>query len=79
MAGSALFVGLVKNLIWLNIAVQVANAFLLPVILVFLIGLASRAIGGNARLKSRELVIVSACSGIVGLAGVLGALNFFMG
>ena len=77
--GSAVFVGLSQNLIWLNIAVQVANAFLLPLVLVMLIRLASRSLTGEHRLRGREFVIVSVSAGAAAVAGVLGALSFFSG
>ena len=77
--GSALFVGLSRNLIWLNIAVQVANALLLPVVLTLLIGLASRRLLGERRLRGGERVVVIACAGAAALAGLAGIATFFSG
>lgn len=79
VVGSALFVGFVHNLIWLNIAVQVANAVLLPIVLVLLVRLASRPFVGARRLRGREYVLAVGCSGAAAIAGLAGIVSYFAG
>ena len=79
VAGSAVFVLLVQNLIWLNIAVQVANAILLPVILVLLIALARRSLPPERRPAGGEYAAIVLCSGTAAAAGVLGVIGFLRG
>ena len=79
VAGSAVFVALSQNLIWLNIAVQVANAILLPIVLVMLITLARRALPTEHRPAGGEFIAIVACSGTAALAGVLGVIGFLRG
>lgn len=76
---SALFVWVSSNLIWLNIAVQVANALLLPIILVLLVALARRVDIGRHRLMGGELVFVAVCSGAAALAGLVGVATYLAG
>ncbi len=79
VVGSALAVGLTHNLIWLNIAVQVANAMLLPVVLGLLITLATRQVVGERRLRGRELALVVVFAGGAALAGLAGIASFVSG
>ena len=79
VVGSALVVGLAHNLIWLNIAVQVANAVLLPIVLALLITLATRKVVGDHRLRGGALALVVAFAGAAALAGLAGIATFVAG
>ena len=56
MLGSAALVGLSPDLIWLNIAAQALNAFLLPPLVGLLIALATRALAVRAEAASASPV-----------------------
>lgn len=78
IVGSALLVGLVPNLVWLNIATQVANAFMLPAVIGVLIALSIKALPQEHRLRGWYLwllvgVSVAACG-----VGLLGGLSIFL-
>ena len=49
IVGSAAVVGLTPNLVWLNVAAQVLNAFLLPLVIGFLVALALTALPPTLR------------------------------
>lgn len=77
VAGGALLVGLVPDLVALNLGVQVMNALLLPVVLGFLVLLALRALPPARRLRGTYLwtvVIVTAVTCALGVWGGLGGL-----
>jgi Mn2+/Fe2+ NRAMP family transporter len=74
-------VGVAPNLVTLNVGVQVMNAFLLPVVLGFLVALAARALPEHVRLKGWYLwlvVIVASATCLLGVYGGLGAFGDFV-
>ena len=77
VVASALITWQVDSLVWLNIAAQVANAVLLPVLVGTLILLAAKSLPHAERLRGWYLWLVTlscAAIGAVGLAGAVGGL-----
>jgi len=80
VVGGALAVGLVPNLISLNVGVQVMNALLLPVVLGFLVRLAMVTLPESHKLKGWYMWVVFAVCAITCGFGVLGGIGgLFMG
>lgn len=75
VVGAALVIGLAPDLVSLNVGVQVMNAFLLPLVLGFLIALAIKALPEEQRLKGWYLWVVIVVSAATCLLGVFGGLN----
>jgi Mn2+/Fe2+ NRAMP family transporter len=73
--GGALAVGLVPNLISLNVGVQVMNALLLPVVLGFLVRLAMVTLPEAQRLKGWYMWVVFGVCAITCAFGVLGGMG----
>jgi Mn2+/Fe2+ NRAMP family transporter len=63
------------DLVSLNVAVQVMNALMLPVVLGFLIALAVRALPRKHRLQGWYLWVVAAVAGVTCALGVFGGLS----
>lgn len=63
------------NLVSLNVGVQVMNAFLLPLVLGFLIALAIRALPAAHRLRGAYRWVVIGVAAITCLVGVFGGLQ----
>ena len=77
--GSALLVERVPNLVSLNIAAQVVNALLLPLIAGWLIMLAGgTALPAEQRLRGAYRVLLIAGVGIACSIGIAGALSMFL-
>ena len=74
IAGAAV-IGVAPNLVSLNVGVQVMNAFLLPLVLGFLIALAVRALPHEHRLRGPYLWLVLLVSAATCALGVFGGLN----
>ena len=72
---SAILIGIAPNLVSLNVGVQVMNAFLLPLVLGFLIALAIKALPDEHRLKGPYRWLVTATAVATCLLGVFGGLN----
>jgi Mn2+/Fe2+ NRAMP family transporter len=76
--GSGAAVGFASNLVWLNIAAQAFNAFLMPLVIGLLVALAVTALPEPHRLRGWRLgAIVTVCA-IVSAVGILGALQALM-
>lgn len=73
--GAAFLVWAVPNLVWLNIAAQVLNAFLLPLVLGLLLALAASALPAALRPRGWRLGLVVAVCAVVCAAGVLGGIS----
>jgi Mn2+/Fe2+ NRAMP family transporter len=71
----ALVVAVWPNLVALNVAVQVMNAFILPLVLGFLIALAVKALPAANRLRGVYLWVVVAVAAITCTLGVFGGLS----
>ena len=73
VVGSAFAVWAASDLVWLNIAAQVLNAFLMPLVIGFLVALAASALPEPCRVSGWRLRL------IVGICGVVSALGVFGG
>jgi len=71
----AVVVAVWPNLVSLNVAVQVMNAFMLPVVLGFLIALAVKALPRAHRLKGAYLWLVAVVAAATCALGVFGGLS----
>jgi len=78
VVGSATIVWLAPNLISLNVAAQVVNALMLPLVVGLLIALSVTALPPQHRPRGVYLWLVCSIAAVVSVAGVLGAgLSFF--
>ncbi len=75
LIAGALLVAFVPNLVFLNIAVEVMNALLLPLVLGFLIALAVRALPANVRLRGWYLWLTLFLATLTASLGVYGGLS----
>jgi Mn2+/Fe2+ NRAMP family transporter len=72
--GSGALVWFASNLVWLNIAAQVFNAFLMPLVIGLLVALAVKALPEPHRLRGFYLKLIVAVCAIVSAVGVFGGL-----
>jgi NRAMP (natural resistance-associated macrophage protein)-like metal ion transporter len=72
--GAALLVWRVPDLVWLNIAAQVLNAFLLPLVLGLLVSLALRALPSEVRPGFWHLLLLLAVAAGVCAIGLVGGI-----
>ena len=72
--GAAALVWSVPNLVWLNIAAQVLNAFLLPLVIGFLVALATKTLPQPLSLRGRYFRVMIGVSVIVSTLGLFGAI-----
>jgi len=63
----------VPDLVWLNISAQVLNVFLLPLVIAFLVALATEALPEPIRLRGWYLGLIIGISAIVCAVGLFGA------
>ncbi len=75
VVGSAILVWFVPDLVWLTIAVQVLNAFLMPLVIGFLVALAVTALPDAARPRGWYLWLIVGISAIVSAFGVYGGIS----
>jgi Mn2+/Fe2+ NRAMP family transporter len=73
--GASALVWIAPDLVWLNIAAQVLNAFLLPLVIGFLVALATRALPEPLRLRGSYLGLVITISAIVSALGLFGGVS----
>lgn len=71
--GAACLTWWADSLVWLNIAAQVVNAVLLPVLVGTVIVLAATALTGVDRLRGWYLCLVSGVCSLISVAGLIGA------
>jgi Mn2+/Fe2+ NRAMP family transporter len=76
--GAAVLVWLVPDLVWLNIAAQVLNAFLLPLVIGFLVALAVKALPAPLRPRGWYLSLIIGVSGVVCALGLFGGIRGFL-
>jgi Mn2+/Fe2+ NRAMP family transporter len=76
--GSCAVVWLASNLVWLNIAAQVLNAFLMPLVIGFLVALAIKALPEPYRLRGWYLGLIVGVCALVSAVGVFGGLQALM-
>ncbi len=75
IVGSATAVGVAPNLVSLNVAVQVMNALMLPLVLGFLIALAIKALPASVRLRGVYLWVVVGVAVVTCALGVVGGVG----
>ena len=75
VAGSAAAVWAASDLVWLNVAAQVLNAFLMPLTVGFLIALAATALPEPHKIGRARLWTIVAMSALVSAAGICGGLQ----
>jgi Mn2+/Fe2+ NRAMP family transporter len=75
VVASAALVWLVPDLVWLNIASQVLNAFLLPLVIGLLVSLAVTALPQAHRLRGWYLWAVVGVSAVVCTLGLVGGIG----
>jgi Mn2+/Fe2+ NRAMP family transporter len=74
VVGSAALVWLAPDLVWLTIAAQVVNAFLLPLVIGFLVALALKALPEAIRPRGFYLWVLIAVSAFVIAVGLYGGI-----
>ena len=74
VVGAAGVVWLVPDLVWLTIAAQVLNAFLLPLVIGFLVALAVKALPETLRPRGAYLFCLVGVSALVVALGLYGGL-----
>jgi Mn2+/Fe2+ NRAMP family transporter len=74
VVGAAALVGFVPDLVWLNIAAQVLNAFLLPLVVGFLVALAVTALPAPLRPRGLYLGMLIGVSALVIALGLYGGV-----
>ncbi len=75
VVGAAALVGLVPDLVWLNIAAQVLNAFLLPLVIGFLVALAVKALPASLRPQGLYLWVLIGVSALVIAIGLYSGVS----
>ncbi len=78
VVGCAAVVGFAPDLIWLNIAAQVLNAFLMPLVIGFLVALAVKALPAPLRLRGIYLWLLVCVSTLVSAVGLFGGVSGLM-
>ena len=78
VVGSAALVWFASDLVWLNIAAQVLNAFLMPLVIGLLVALAMRALPEAVRPRGWYLALVITTSALVSAVGVFGGVQALM-
>jgi Mn2+/Fe2+ NRAMP family transporter len=73
--GAAVLVWWVPDLVWLNIAAQVLNAFLLPLVIGFLVALAVTTLPEKLRLSGWYLALVIGVSAAVSALALFGGIS----
>ena len=75
VVGSAAVVWLVPDLVWLTIAAQVLNAFLLPLVIGFLVALAVKALPAPLRPRGLYIWVLVGISAVVIAVGLYGGVS----
>ena len=73
--GSASVVWAANDLVWLNIAAQALNAFLLPLVVGFLVALAATVLPKPFALSPARLGLVTAVAVLVSALGVIAGVG----
>ncbi len=77
VGAAATLVGLARDLVWMNIVAQVANALLFPLIVGLLIALAASALAPPLRLRGPRLAVMVFLAASVAAIGAVGAAAAF--
>jgi Mn2+/Fe2+ NRAMP family transporter len=75
VVGSAALVWFVPNLVWLNVGTQVINALMLPLVIGFLVALATKTLPDAQRLRGGYLWLLVAISAVTCVLGLFGGLS----
>jgi Mn2+/Fe2+ NRAMP family transporter len=75
VVGSAALVWQVPDLVWLTIAAQVLNAFLMPLVVGLLVALAVKALPGPVRLRGWYMWLMIGVTAIVCSLGLFGGIS----
>ncbi|MFZ1964864.1 MAG: divalent metal cation transporter [Roseiarcus sp.] len=78
VVGAAALVGFAPDLVWLNIAAQVLNAFLMPLVIGFLVALAVTALPASLRPRGLYLWVLIGVSAVVIAVGLTGGVAGLM-
>jgi Mn2+/Fe2+ NRAMP family transporter len=78
VVGAAALVWWVPDLVWLNIAAQVLNVFLLPLVIGLLILLAVKALPEALRLRGWHLGLTAGIWAVISALGLLGGILGFL-
>jgi len=78
VAGSAYLVWLAPNLVSLNVAAQVVNALMLPLVVGLLIALSVPSLSRQHRPRGLYLWLVSGVAALVSVAAIVGAVSGWM-
>jgi len=73
--GGAAFIWRIPNLVWLTVWAQIVNAFLLPMVVIFLVVLAFSILPHPQRLRGWYLGVVIIAAGITCAGGIFGAIH----
>jgi Mn2+/Fe2+ NRAMP family transporter len=73
--GGAIIVAEAPDLVSLNVAVEVMNALMLPLVLGFLVALAMRALPREHRLRGIYLWVVIAVASLISALGIYGGIS----
>jgi len=76
--GAALLVWAARDLVWLNIGAQVLNAFLLPLVIGFLVLLAVKSLPAAVRLRGACLWLIVGVTATVSVLGLFGGISGFL-
>ncbi|MGO9421118.1 NRAMP family divalent metal transporter [Roseiarcus sp.] len=74
VVGAAFAVWTAADIVWLNIAAQVVNAFLMPLVVGFLVALAACALPEPYRLRGPRLAITVGVCAVVSALGIVGGI-----
>jgi Mn2+/Fe2+ NRAMP family transporter len=75
VVGGAAFVWAVPNLVWLTVWAQIVNAFLLPMVVIFLVVLAISVLPPPRRLRGWYLGLVVIGATLTCACGIFGAIH----
>lgn len=75
VVGAALLVWFIPDLVWLTIAAQVLNAFLMPLVIGLLVALAVKALPEHLRLRGWYMWLIIGVTVIVSALGVFGGIQ----
>ncbi len=78
VGAAAAIVGFTRDLVWLNIAAQVANALIFPLVVGLLIVFAAKMLPPPMRLRGLRLTIMIILGVSVGVIGLIGTVAGFM-
>jgi Mn2+/Fe2+ NRAMP family transporter len=78
IAAAGALVLFARDLVWLNIAAQVGNALMFPLVVGLLIALTARVLAPPLRLRGIRLALMIVLAVSVGLFGLVGAVAAFL-